>query len=490
MNLVDTLLGTGGPDAGNAPALLGRRGETTYDSLARTAARIAAVLLDAGVSPGDRVGLASANNEEFVCGYLGALHAGAVVVPLNPSAPPAELERQLGMVEPRLVLAAGTSVSLCGAAGANVTPIDLDVLGDKSAPRVERADDDLAVLLFTSGTAGAPRAAMLTHGNLASNIRQVQDHPGLRLTSDDVGLAALPFHHVFGLNVVLGVGLAARARVALEDRFDAAEAIAVIRESRVTVAAGVPTMYSDWLALDEGAAPSDAFATVRLAVSGAAPLPAEVASAFQRRFGVVLHQGYGLTEASPIVTTTALGAASPRPGSIGPPLPGVDVRLVDADGGEVLMGDPGEVVVHGPNVFAGYWHDDEATARALPDDGWLRTGDVGVIEEDGELRLVDRAKDLIIVSGFNVYPVEVEDVLRTHPDVADAAVVGEPSSRTGETVVAFVEPLPGSVIDPKSLAEHCARALSRYKCPSRYEVVDELPRNLAGKLVRRELRPG
>lgn len=488
MNLVDTLLASDSPSGGDAPALIGKHGVTTHDALALTTGRLASVVLDAGVSPGDRVGLASTNNEEFVCGYLGALHAGAVVVPMNPSAPPAELERQLGMVEPRIVLAAGTAVSLCGAAGAKVLPIDLDALSDTAAPRVDRADDDVAVLLFTSGTAGAPRAAMLTHGNLAANVRQVQDHPGLRLNADDVSLAALPFHHVFGLNVVLGVSLAAGACVALEDRFDAADAIAVIKALGVTVVAGVPTMYSDWLALDEAVAPADAFAAVRLAVSGAAPLPAEVASAFESRFGVVLHQGYGLTEASPIVTTTALASGSPRPGSIGPPLPGVEVRLVDGDASEVLVGDPGEVVVRGPNVFAGYWHDDEATARALPDDGWLRTGDVAVIEDNGELRLVDRAKDLIIVSGFNVYPVEVEDVLRTHPDVADAAVVGEPSTRTGETVVAFVTAVPGAVIDPKTLAEHCARALSRYKCPSRYEVVDELPRNLAGKLVRRELR--
>jgi long-chain acyl-CoA synthetase len=223
-------------------------------------------------------------------------------------------------------------------------------------------------------------------------------------------------------------------------------------------------------------------------VSGAAPLSEEVADAFGERFGVAVHQGYGLTEASPIVTTTALGSGAPRPGSIGPPLPGVDVRLVDVDGGDVLQGDPGEIFVRGPNVFLGYWHDDEATKRALTDDGWLRTGDVAVVEENGELRLVDRAKDLVIVSGFNVYPVEVEDVLREHPDVADAAVVGEPSERSGEAVLAYVVAAPRATIDTTALAEHCAHALARYKCPARYEVVDQLPRTLAGKVLRRELR--
>ena len=246
-------------------------------------------------------------------------------------------------------------------------------------------------------------------------------------------------------------------------------------------------MYASWLALDDAAAPSDAFASVRLAVSGAAPLPDEIAASFHRRFGVVVHQGYGLTEAAPIVTTTAVDDRDPRAGSIGPPLPGVEVRLVDADGTDVLAGDPGEVWVRGPNVFPGYWHDQEATARVLTDDGWLRTGDVAVVEGD-ELRLVDRAKDLIIVSGFNVFPVEVEDVLRADDAVRDVAVVGEPHPRTGETVVAYVVPEPGHTVDPEELRSVCARALARYKCPSRIEVVDELPRSIAGKLVRRELR--
>jgi len=440
------------------------------------------------MQPGDRVAVVSANDEAFVVGYLATLHAGAIAVPLNPSAPPAELERELAAVGSRLVLAAGPAAAMCTAAGASVRTIDLDDLPADGTPRVERADDDVAVLLFTSGTAGAPKAAMLTHGNLDANVRQVQDHPGLRLAPGDIGLGALPFHHVFGLNVVLGVALAAGATVALEDRFDAHEAIGLVTKHAVSVVAGVPTMYAAWLGLDDGDAPRDAFASVRLAVSGAAPLPEDVADAFLERFGAPVHQGYGLTEASPIVTTTALGPGAPRPGSIGPPLPGVEVRLVDADGGDALQGDPGEIFVHGPNVFSGYWHDAEATERALTDDGWLRTGDVAVIEENGELRLVDRAKDLVIVSGFNVYPVEVEDVLREHPEVADAAVVGEANPRTGEAVVAYVVTARGQSIDPKALAEHCAHALARYKCPARYEVVDEIPRNLAGKLLRRELR--
>lgn len=484
MNLVEALLGAG-DDA--AAALVGARGTTAYAELRSLSARMAALLVGAGVRAGDRVGVAAPNDEGFVVAYLGALAAGATVVPLNPSAPPAELERELASVEPRVVLAGPPATAACQAAGATVTAIDLDALPASEAPTVDRADDDVAVLLFTSGTAGAPKAAMLTHGNLVANIRQVLDHPGLRLSAADVSLGALPFFHVFGLNVVLGVSLAAGATVVLVDHFDAAQAGRLVREHGVTIVAGVPTMYSAWLALPDGELDAGSFSGVRLAVSGAAALSEEVADAFAERFGIVVHQGYGLTEASPIVTSTAVGGGTPRPGSIGPPLPGVEVRLVDPDGADALLGDPGELLVRGPNVFPGYWHDDEATARAL-DDGWLHTGDVAVVEENGDLHLVDRAKDLVIVSGFNVYPVEVEDVLREHPSVADAAVVGEPNPRTGEAVVAYVVPAAGLEIDERSLAEHAARALARYKCPSRYEVVAQLPRTDVGKVLRRELR--
>jgi long-chain acyl-CoA synthetase len=484
VNLFDVLL-TGRPP--DSTALQGARGTTTYAQLAEAAARLGGALVARGVEPGDRVAIASAEDEEFVTAYLAVLHVGAVAVPLNPSAPPGELERELATVSPRLALAAGPAQSTLSAAGATVDIIDLDALDAEPAPSVSRADDDLAVLLFTSGTAGAPKAAMLTHGNLAANIRQVLDHPGLRLHADDRVLGALPFHHVFGLNVTLGVTLAAGGTVVLAGRFDAAATARLAREAGITVLAGVPTMYAAWLELDEREAPADTFASVRLGVSGAAPLPPDVADGFHARFGVVVHQGYGLTEASPIVTTTALHDTEPRPGSIGPVLPGVEVRVVDGDGSDVLAGDPGELWVRGANVFTGYWHDQEATARVLTADGWLRTGDIAVIEDD-DLRLVDRAKDLIIVSGFNVYPVEVEDVLRAQPGVRDAAVVGEPHARTGETVVAYVVPDAGHTLDVTTLGAACARALARYKCPSRIEIVDELPRSIAGKRVRRSLR--
>jgi long-chain acyl-CoA synthetase len=313
----------------------------------------------------------------------------------------------------------------------------------------------------------------------------VQEHPGLRIRPDDAGLAALPFFHVFGLNVALGVGLTAGARTVLLDHFDASRAAELIRTHGVTILAGVPTMYDALLELPDELASPASFSSVRLAVSGAAELPLALAEAFRERFGVTIHEGYGLTEAAPIVSTSAVEQA-PRFGSIGPPLPGVEVRLVGDDGEDVVAGDPGEIWVRGPNVFAGYWDDPEATARVLVD-GWLRTGDVAVVDDDGFLSLVDRKKDLIIVSGFNVYPAEVEDVLLAHPGIADAAVVGTNHPRTGEAVVAWVVAEEGVSLTPDDVREHAARNLARYKVPATVEVVAALPRNEAGKLLRREL---
>ena len=287
--------------------------------------------------------------------------------------------------------------------------------------------------------------------------------------------------------MTVGLPLAAGASIAIVERFDPAASLARVRDAGVTVIAGVPAVFSAWLDLPEARAPHAAFATVRMAVSGAAALPVEVAAAMHERFGVDVREGYGLTEASPIVATAALGGPA-RPGSIGPPLPGVDVRLIDHDGTDVLAGDPGEVWVRGPNVFAGYWNDPEATARVLDADGWLHTGDLAIADDDGWLRLVDRAKDLIIVSGFNVYPAEVEDALVEHPDVAEAAVVGVADPRSGEAVVAYVVPCEGATPTWTELTAHLRRRLARYKLPTRIEFVNELPHNFAGKVPRRALR--
>jgi long-chain acyl-CoA synthetase len=490
MNLAAALLQA----AGAAPDRLAIAGpeRITYGQLeARTAAL--ASRLSETVSPGDRVAILAGNEAVFVVAYLATLAVGGVAVPLNPASPSQELARELEVVAPALLFTSAGQRDLARRAVGHLdggpTTADLEAgestSDDAKFVAVERAEDDLAALLFTAGTAGAPKAAMLTHGSLLANLEQVQQHPGLRIRETDVALGVLPFFHVFGLNVVLDLALIAGAAITLVENFHPAETLARVQRDGVTVIPAVPAVYAAWLALDEASAPANAFERVRLCVSGATELPSSVVTAMHERFGMQVHDGYGLTEASPVVTTTAVAPES-RIGSIGPPLPGIEVRLVDAEGNDVLDGDPGELVVRGPNVFAGYWRDEDATRRVL-DNGWLHTGDIAVADDDGWLALVDRAKDVIIVSGFNVFPGEVEDALRSHAGVADAAVVGDPHPRTGETVVAYVVPAAGATLDPVELVRHAGRRLARYKLPTRVEVVDEVPRAFAGKLLRRAL---
>jgi long-chain acyl-CoA synthetase len=325
---------------------------------------------------------------------------------------------------------------------------------------------------------------MLTHGNLLANLEQVEAHPERAIAATDVVLGVLPLFHIFGLNVVLGGSLHAGASVVLIERFDPASALEAIERHGITVITGAPTMWATWAHLPDASA--DAFATVRLAASGAARLDPAVAEAFRGRFGVTITEGYGLTEASPVVTSSV--GVPGKPGSIGVPLPGVQVRLVDADGTDVLIGDPGEIWVRGPNVFAGYWGDEAATRAALTDDGWLRTGDVAVVDDDGSLFIVDRAKDLIIVSGFNVFPAEVEAVLVQHPGIEAAAVVGVAHPHTGEAVKAYVVTDGSRSFEEDEVIAFCADHLARYKCPDKVMFVDEIPTGLAGKVLRRSLR--
>jgi long-chain acyl-CoA synthetase len=478
-------------------ALHSRGQWTTYGELRDQVARARTALVARGVEPGDRVAIVAANGVGFVVAYLAVLGAGAVAVPLNPTSPAPELQRELGAVAARLVVTepefAGV-VGDCETAGIEgftgiVLVADLIAEGEgerEPSPIVARGDDDLAVLLFTSGTAGAPRPAMLTHGNLGSNIQQILANPARPDDQADVSLCAIPLFHVFGLNALLGPALTVGSSVVLLERFDARASVEAVAEHGVTVLSGVPTMWTAWAALPEDDASPDALASVRYAVSGAAALDPEVRRAVRRRYGVDVTEGYGLTEASPAVTS-GLGHEAPD-GSIGVPLPGVEMRLVDRSGEDALVGDPGEIWVRGPNVFPGYWNDPEATAAALTPDGWLRTGDVAVVDDDGFLSLVDRAKDVIIVSGFNVFPAEVEEVLGTHPGVKEVAVVGVPHASSGEAIKAFVVPAPGAQPTEEELIAHVGRHLARYKCPSTIEIVDQLPHGDTGKVLRRALR--
>ncbi|MFL6207131.1 MAG: AMP-binding protein [Acidimicrobiales bacterium] len=487
------------PDA--AVALISRGQATTYGDLRTQVAGLRGGLIGLGLEPGDRVGIVAANNWYFVISYLAALGAGLVAVPLNPLSPVPEIQQELAAIEARAVIAGPTAKAVIGMLDrtaiptletvvasqlgeiAGAIPID-DLIAHEPAPIVDRQPDDLAVLIFTSGTAGSPKAAMLTHGNLLSNLEQCQAHPGRQQGPDDVVLGVLPFFHIFGLNVVLGLSLVAGSAVLLVERFDPQSAIESIRAHGITVISGAPAMWSAWASLP-GTRPGD-LATVRVGTSGAAKLDPQVRRAIQERFGVAIMEGYGLTEASPVVTS-GTGYEAPE-GSIGVPLPGLEVRLVDAAGDDALVGDPGEIWVRGPNVFAGYWEDPEATSRTLTPDGWLRTGDVAVVDDDGFLFLVDRVKDLIIVSGFNVYPAEVEEVLRLHKDVAEAAVIGVPHPHSGEAVKAYVVTADGASVEEDELIQHCEAHLARYKCPQKVMFVAEIPQSATGKVLRQELR--
>lgn len=480
-------------------ALISRGRNTSYGVLRDQVAHLRGGLASLGVKRGDRVALLCGNGRYFVDTYLATLGLGAVAVPLNPASPAREIEREIATVGATVVLVDPTAAAAWAAIDRAVVPsvqhvvateptnhqadafFD-DLLTNESVDVVQVDDDDLAVLIFTSGTAGSPRAAMLSHGNLVANLTQSRTD-GANINADDVVYGVLPMFHIFGLNVVLGLAMSRGACVVLVQRFDPSTALDTIRDRGITVIPGAPPLWLAFSHFDE--APADSFASVRLALTGAAKMPEEAIRRLQQRFNLELSEGYGLTEASPVVTSSA--GLPTRIGSVGKVLAGITVRLVDDDGDDVLAGDAGEVWVKGPNVFQGYLDDPEQTAKVLTVDGWLRTGDIAVTDDDGYLYLIDRAKDLIIVSGFNVYPAEVEDVLAQHPGVSEVGVIGVPHPHTGEAVKAFVVVRPDSSLHEESLISWCLDHLARYKCPSKILFVDQLPRNVSGKLLRRSL---
>jgi long-chain acyl-CoA synthetase len=298
---------------------------------------------------------------------------------------------------------------------------------------------------------------------------------------DDVVLAVLPLFHVYGLNTALGLALAAGAQMVLTDRFDPIESLDLIARHRVTTVAGVPGMYRAWCAVPGLPA---AMASVRLASSGAAPLPARVFAQFAEITGLGIFEGYGMTETAPVVATTLVGGA-PKAGSVGRPLPGLQVRLVDADGADVDEGDPGEVWIRGGSVFAGYWPDGAGGPDA---DGWFRSGDVAYADDDGDLHLVDRRREVILVNGFNVYPREIEQAIDDLPQVGEVAVLGVPDDATGEAVLALIVPRSPQSVTVDDVLAHCATRLARFKCPTRVRIVDALPRSATGKIAKGRLR--
>jgi long-chain acyl-CoA synthetase len=476
--------------------------------------------------PGDerapaRVAVSLPNVPDFAVAYFGVLRAGLVVVPVGPGSTARELRHVLADSGASVVIGTPTIAAavaqvrddLPAAPRAYSPPLDDLAAPGGSAPTATTGGEDVAVLMYTSGTAGAPKGAMLTHRALLANHEQLARLNPPAVSAEDVVLLALPLTHVYGLNSGLGAVAYHGATGVLVDtlrasigtgtgRDAAAASLEAIATHGITVVATVPQMYQAWAARAE--LPFD---SVRLAVSGAAPLDPEVAARFAALSGRPVYQGYGLTETAPVVAT-ALASPTPKLGSIGRPVPDVEVKLIGADGAEIARvgnegllddelddfdddaggvggTDPGEVVVRGPNLFSGYWPD----GREGPDeDGWWATADVAYADADGDLFLVDRLGELILVSGFNVYPHEVELVLAAHPGVAEAAVLGIPHPETGEAVWAFVVLAPGAEVTGADLTAHCERNLARFKIPSGFEFVASLPRTVTGKVRKSVLR--
>jgi long-chain acyl-CoA synthetase len=473
----------------------------TWAQLEDEVARLATGLGAHGVRAGQRVMIVVGNRIEFVTTYLAVLRAQVVAVPVNPRSTAGELARMMADSGTRLVVVDETALDAVRRALAELGP---DVVaptvvvtgaepgGGEVALADLRADvvrpvpplpdpEKLAALLYTSGTSGLPRAAMLSHRALLANLEQVAAVEPPMMHGDDVVLGVLPLFHVYGLNAVLGGVLRHRARLLLVEHYDPQAVLDLIDDEACSVVPIAPPVFAHWLP-DEHL--RERLGPVRLVLSGSAPLEAEVIEKFTSITGIPVHQGYGLTEAAPVVTST-LCSKEPHAGSVGAALPGIELRLVDETWGQVEGEDPGQIQVRGDNLFSGYWPDGADGPDA---DGWYATGDVGFLDAEGDLFLVDRVKELVIVSGFNVYPTEVEDVIREVEGVADAAVIGVPDEETGEAVVAYVVPSRPMTHLDEAVRAHAIVRLARFKLPSRIEVVDELPLTATGKVQKGRLR--
>jgi long-chain acyl-CoA synthetase len=466
----------------------------TYRELDEASARVAGLLHEHGFKPGDRVGIMMPNVAEVPVVYYGVLRAGGIVVPMNPLLKAREVAYYLGDSGAGLIFAwhsfAGEARG--GAEQAKAEPIIVDAVSFPGLPAsaapdyevVDRDDEDTAVILYTSGTTGQPKGAELTHGNLISNT-EVTRTDIVRARPDDVIFGGLPLFHVFGQTVALNVAVASGACLTLLPRWDAEHALRIMAGHQVTVFEGVPTMY---VSLLHGPDRADYdLSALRICISGGAALPVEVLRGFEEAFGYAVLEGYGLSETSPVASFNHPGRER-KPGSIGTPIRGVRMRVVDKADHEVPQGEVGEIVIRGPNVMKGYWNRPEATAEAIRD-GWFHTGDLARVDEDGYFYIVDRKKDLIIRGGYNVYPREIEEVLYEHPAIAEAAVIGLPHPSLGEEVGAAVALKPGAVSTAEELRDYVKAQVAAYKYPRHVWIVDALPKGPTGKILKREIVP-
>ncbi|MET3696336.1 long-chain acyl-CoA synthetase [Bacillus oleivorans] len=485
----------------------------SYAELEGAVTKFASGLQKIGIQKGDHVGLILGNSPYFVIGLYGALRAGATVVPMNPLYTPTEIGYMLDNGDVKALIALDLVLPVLEKVHTSLpkvesfilcetpkqegdSPLDLGSLsiypklqaftevlekGDLSFAPVDVKEDDTAVILYTSGTTGKPKGAMLTHKNLFSNAHDIAEY--LKFNEEDRVITALPMFHVFCLTVALNAPLMKGATLLIVPRFSPKEIFDLGKTMNPTVFAGVPTMYNFLYQYPEGN--PDDLKSLRLCVSGGASMPVALLKNFEHKFKVVVSEGYGLSEASPVATFNPLDRPR-KPGSIGTSINNVENKVVDATGEEVPIGQVGELIVKGPNVMKGYYKLQEETVATIKD-GWLYTGDLARMDEEGYLYIVDRKKDMIVVGGYNVYPREVEEVLYNHPDIVEAAVVGIPDPAHGEAVKSFVvSNNPDLTAD--DLIEYCSLHLAKYKLPSYVEFIDELPKNATGKILRRSLK--
>ncbi|MGY2084605.1 long-chain-fatty-acid--CoA ligase [Blastococcus sp. SYSU DS0539] len=487
-NLAQNLLDSAAEGAAR-PALRMDDAELTYGQFRDAALRVAASLTARGVRPGDRVGLVLPNVLAFPVVFYGALLAGAAVVPMNPLLKAREVQYFLEDSGARVVVTLETTAGPVREA-ADVVGVEAVVVGPASpselmaeepldAP-VERSDDNLAVILYTSGTTGQPKGAELTHANLGRNALTTAETLAEN-TPDDVIMGCLPLFHVFGLTCGLNTAVLRGSLLTLIPRFDGAKALQVIERDGVTIFEGVPTMFAAMLHSPD--AGQHDVSSLRLCVSGGSAMPVEIMRSFEERFGCMILEGYGLSETSPVASFNHPHAER-KPGSIGTPIRGVEMRLVDDDGNEVGAGEVGEIAIRGENVMRGYWERPEETAKSIPD-GWFRTGDLARTDDDGYFFIVDRKKEMIIRGGYNVYPREIEEALYEHPAVAEVAVVGITHPELGEEVAAAVALKPGATAEADELREFVKARVAAYKYPRHLWLVDTLPKGPTGKILRR-----
>ncbi|NNG38313.1 long-chain fatty acid--CoA ligase [Flexivirga sp. ID2601S] len=464
--------------------------ELTYAQLRDAAAKFAGKLVARGIKPGDRVALSQPNLPTFPVIFYGALWAGATVIPMNPLFKPREIEYYLSDSGASIMFGMAGD----GEAGAQEAGVDFEVVdpanpaalvgdADPLPEPVDRAPDDTAVILYTSGTTGRPKGAELTHHNLDDNCHMVVDQL-IGTEPGDVIMGCLPLFHVFGLTCGLNAGVLSGATLTLVPRFDPAKVLEVMQRDKATIFQGVPTMYNAMLTA-AGDGEID-LASLRTCCSGGAALPGEVMRQFEERFGAKILEGYGLSETSPVASFN-LPDRPRKVGSIGVPLKGVQMRLAERDGSDTPEGEVGEIAIKGDLIMKGYWNKPEATAEAIRD-GWFFSGDLATKDDDGYFFIVDRAKDMIIRGGYNVYPREVEEVLYEHPEVVEAAVIGIPHEHYGEEVAAYVVRAPGSNLEADTLTDWVKERVAAYKYPRTITFIEALPKGATGKILKRELR--